>query len=132
MWRAVAVLGLAFMAVGLTLTALGTQGTFLASPVYRQDCTAPSSYCIVVSANGSVSGGVISCATATPPNGFGSFCGRYALPIGFVQTFPNFDLNYGGMFLAVLGSVFFAVFYPKKPSSSLPVNAAHSQSETSN
>jgi len=118
MKKTITILALALMAVGLILTAFGTQGTYASRPIYQQNCSAPNSYCVVIAADGSVSGGVISCATATPPNGFGSVCGRYALPIGYIQTFPNFDINYGGVSLAILGSVLFASLYPKKLSDS--------------
>ena len=122
MRKVAAILGLALMAGGLILTAFGTQGIFASQPFYQQNCSVPSSYCIVVAADGFVSGGVISCATATPPNGFGSVCIRHALPIGVTQTYPSFDISYVGMFLAVLGSVFFAGFY-KRPSISVPTKA---------
>ena len=118
MRKIIAILALALMAVGLILTAFGTQGIYASKPIYQQNCSAPNSYCVVIAADGSVSGGEIVCGTATPPNGFGSVCGRYALSIGYIQTFPNFDINYGGVSLAILGSVLFATLYPKKLSDS--------------
>jgi hypothetical protein len=84
MRKAIAMLGLALMVVGISLTAFGTQQT--------------------TEVNNSCSSVYWSC-------------------VGDITTQPNFTINYVGMFLGVLGSVFFAVSYPKRQSISLPINA---------
>jgi|GEM_PF-738937 uncharacterized membrane protein len=94
MRKAVAMLGLVLMAVGIMLTAFGTQQTVVHSqPIWQWQCPPTGDICI---------GGPIYLGGSTQ---------------------PSFTLNYVGMSIAVMGSVFFATLYQKRPSSSLPANA---------
>lgn len=108
MRKAVTILGLALMAVGLTLTAFGTQQVPISGWV-SMSCN-PSN-CVIQG----LTTPVPVCEAGTP-------CYFTVTPIS-TSTQPSFTINYVGMFLAVLGSVFFATSYPKRPSSSFPANA---------
>jgi hypothetical protein len=115
MRKPIAIIGLALMAVGLILTAFGTQQ----SPTSQlsQQISCPPNGCL----------GTGSYAT--------TFIGQCAPNVGcqgtvvwvsvstVQSTGPNFTLNHVGMFLGVLGSVLFASLYPKRISSSPPINA---------
>lgn len=87
MRKAITILGLALMVVGITLTAFGTQQTETYTCVGTTVCNLVYYYGV---------------ATTTQ---------------------PNFTINYAGMFLGILGSVFFAVSYRKRQPISLPINA---------
>ncbi|MGP8126123.1 MAG: hypothetical protein ACLQEQ_09745 [Nitrososphaerales archaeon] len=100
MRKAVAILGLALMAVGIILTAFGTQQVSALECQRGQVCQIQMV-------------GVTSCDTS-------GLCQFTPVPSA---AQPNFTLNYVGISLAVLGAVFFASFYPKRSSISLPANA---------
>ncbi|MGP8126128.1 MAG: hypothetical protein ACLQEQ_09770 [Nitrososphaerales archaeon] len=104
MRKAVAILGLALMAVGLGLTAFGTQQT--------------SAYGMALTCQGHVCQGIMVGAWVEACTGNG-ICQFSIVP----SSTASFTLNYFGFSLAVLGAVFFAAFYPKRPSSFLPANA---------
>jgi len=97
------------MAVGLILTAFGTQQ----SPVSQQPTCDPNGCSFTVN---TMVGPVQHCSQGACEYVW------YATSPG-QSTQPIFTLNYFGMFLSVLGSVFFAALYPKRPSSAFPVNA---------
>lgn len=108
MRKAVAILGLVLMAVGIMLTAFGTQTKFVSQQPVQ--FTSGCSNCVTLPPLCDFFGASNPCLTL-----------QYSLTPSVPQ--PVFTLNYVGMFLAVLGSVFFAMFYPKRPSISLPTNA---------
>jgi hypothetical protein len=103
MKKVIAILGLVLMAFGLILTAFGTQQ----SPVSQLPAN-----CLPYGCSVTLSG--TSTCTA-------DVC-IFTLSSG-QSTQPNFTLNYFGMFLGVFGSVLFASLYPKRLSTSPPINA---------
>jgi hypothetical protein len=97
------------MVVGLTLTAFGAQQVAVSGPFFIS-CGGD---CLVQTQGATYVGNV--CVSGPPCIDTETL----VLP----PTHPDFTFNYVGMLMAVLGSVFFATFYPKRPSSSLPANA---------
>ena len=107
MRKALAILGLALMATGLIFTAFGTQQVSVSE--------------VFGTCQGRVCQATIEAVACETGSGI---CRFTLVPLSTAQTAqPSFTLNYIGVFLAVLGSIFFATLYSKRPSSSLPISA---------